>query len=101
MIFGERAGNFRERGGDLIRLRGEDQNIRGFCDFKIGRKSFSTGLGGEMFTRDVKRVGGEKLVRLDEPGVDKSFGERGGHLARAEKTDFQWCCHADFVTGNS
>ena len=99
MFFGERTGNFRERGGHLIRLGGENQNCRGLGGYKIGRDGFCAGLGSKMFARRVKRIGGEKLVRLDELGVDKTSGERGGHLARAEKTDFKGCYHADFVTG--
>ena len=71
MIFGELAGNFRERGGDLIRLGGQNQNLRGLGDFKIGRKSFRAGFGGEMFPRGVKRVGGEKLVRLTSLALRK------------------------------
>jgi len=99
MIFRERAGNLRQRGGDLIRLGRQDQNGRGGGHFQIGRKSFCSGFGGKMFACGVKRVGGEKLVCLDELGAGKTFGERGGHLARAEKADFYWCCHVDFVTG--
>ena len=58
MIFCERAGNFRERGGNLIRLGREDQNSRGLGGVKIGRKSFRARFAGKMFPRRVKRIGG-------------------------------------------
>ena len=73
MIFGERAGNFRKRGGDLIRLGGENQNCRRLGDFQIGGKSFrATRFKVEMFARGLERIGGGKLVRLDELGVEKT-----------------------------
>jgi hypothetical protein len=54
---------------------------------KIAGDGFCTGPGGEIFPRGGERIGGEKLTRLDEPGVDKTPGKRGGHLARAEKSN--------------
>jgi len=88
MIFGERAGNFRERGGGLIRLGGEDQNGRGLGGFHVGRDGLCAGLGGEAFPRGGKRVGGDDFARENNFRADKTSGERGRHFARAEKTDF-------------
>ena len=99
MIFGERAGNFRQRGGNLIRLGRQNQNVRGPGDFEIGGGGFRAGFGGEMFARGVKRVGGDDFARKNDFRLDKTFGERGGHFARAEKTDFGFGCHALFVAG--
>ena len=31
--------------------------------------------------------------------VDEAAGQRGGHFARAEKTDVQIGCHESFVAG--
>ena len=41
-----------------------------------------------MFARGVKRVSRDQLFRRHELRVHQTAGERGGHLARAEKTDF-------------
>ena len=73
MIFGERAGNFRERRRDLIRLGRQNQHVRGLRDFQVGGSGFGAGFGGKMFSRGVKRVGGDDFARLDEPGVDENL----------------------------
>ena len=51
MIFGERAGNFRERGGNLVGLGGENQDVREFRDLGVGRDGFRADFGGEVFSR--------------------------------------------------
>ena len=69
MFLGECAGNFRQRSGDLVRLGGQNQNRRGFGEFKIGPDGLRAEFAVEIFSRGVKRIGGEKLVRFDEFGV--------------------------------
>ena len=53
MIFGERAGNFRERGGDLVGLGRQNQDVREFGDVGVGRDGFRADFGGEIFARGV------------------------------------------------
>ena len=82
MFFGERAGNFRERGGGLVGLRREDQNVRRFDDFEVGRGGGGADFGGEAFARGGERVGGDDFARNDEFGVDKTLGDITGVVLR-------------------
>ena len=87
MIFAERAGNFRERRRDLIRLGGDEENRCAFGHIEVGGDSSCAGFGGEMLACGREGIGGEELVCFNQLGVDETLGERGGHLACAEKTD--------------
>ena len=88
MIFAKGAGNFRERRRDLIWLGGDEENCRAFGHIEVGDDSFRARFAGKMLARSFEGVGGQELVRFNELGVDETLGERGGHLACAEKTDF-------------
>ena len=100
MFFGERAANFRQRGGNLVGFGRQNQDAGEFRDFGVGRDRFRADFGGEMFSRGVHRVAGDDFAGADEFAADEAAGERGGHFARAEKADFQWGCHESFVAGH-
>ena len=100
MFFGERAMNFRQRGGNLVGFGRQNQNAGEFRDFGVGRNRFRTDFGSEMFTRGVHRVAGDDFAGAGEFAANEAAGERGGHFARAEKADFQWGCHESFVAGH-
>ena len=88
MFFGERAANFRQRGGNLVGFGRQNQNAGEFCDFGVGRNGFCADLGGEMFARGVRRVAGDDFTGAGKFAANEAAGERGGHFARAEKADF-------------
>ena len=88
MVFGECAGNLRQRGGDLVRLGGENQNIGKLGRVGIGGDHGRAGFGIEMLLRGGDGVGGADFPRKNNFRAHKTLGQRRGHLARAEKTDF-------------
>ena len=87
MMFCERAGYFRERGGNLVGLGRQNQDVGKCHDRSVGRDRFGAGFGGEIVSRGGVRIAGHDFPGHNEFGADKTFRQRGGHFARAEKAD--------------
>ena len=70
----------------LIGLHGEEQDIRGGHHVGIAGGDAGSGFPGEGVASGFEDVRGAQVVGGGESGAEKAFGQRGGHLARAEKT---------------
>ena len=87
MLRFDRRADFAQEVGHRLRFDGQHDQVCAGNDAQVVRESQRTGFTREGVAGGGDRIAGAHLLDGDQPGLDPSLRQGGGHLACAEKPD--------------
>jgi len=97
VFLGESFANFSQNAHRLIRFYRQDQNLGELRHVRIERGGFRPGIVREGSRGVLARVARHDLFCRNQPRAHEPFGQSGGHLSRAQKSNPQLSSHARHI----
>src|SRR5690349_14028357 len=98
MLFAEVSPCLGEHVVHLIGLYRENNHFGELQHIRIKGRGFRADLARKRLARGFDWIAGHEVLRPDKLRMKEAFGQGGGHLARAEKTNFELRYHGRVVT---